>query len=190
LPMTRKWTALVPFGAIETAKSRLALALSPEERKALAMTMLEHVVSVLHASPSIGDVIMLSNTPLIRTIGVEDFGDGLNAGLERVRSSLDLPLLVLHGDLPLLEVEDIEAICRSAQGLIVVALDRHKSGTNAIAIDADIPFKLMFGENSAFKHLSQSGPDTKICQRQGFCFDIDTPDDLMAAQALGFEWRS
>src|SRR3546814_2288363 len=66
-------------------------------------------------------------------------------------------MIFIHGDLPLLVPEEIEALIQAAGGGCALAPDRHGSGTNAIALMAAAPFEFAFGENSLALHRTTSG---------------------------------
>src|SRR3546814_20566370 len=95
-------------------------------------------------------------------------------------------MIFIHGDLPLLVPEEIDALIQAAGGGCALAPDRHGSGTNAIALMAAAPFEFAFGENSLALHRTTSGRRAAIVRRLGLSLDVDTPDDLDAAIAAGF----
>ena len=118
--------ALVPLKDLVTAKTRLAGILRPSERRALALAMVEDVLAVLAPHPDISRVVLLSNDPgahlLAEKYAAEYWpesgfeGTGLNALLTAAAGRLldqgcDA-LVILHGDLPLLQTEDITAVVR------------------------------------------------------------------------------
>jgi len=73
--------------------------------------MFAHVIAVLNGHPAVGSVVLLSHLLPDEWVGpwIADEGRGLNAELEAVRAQLaEGPLLVRHGDLPLLSASDID----------------------------------------------------------------------------------
>src|SRR3546814_8570724 len=74
-------------------------------------------------------------------------------------------MIFIHGDLPLLVPEEIEALIQAAGGGCALAPDRHGSGTNAIALMAAAPFEFAFGENSLALHRTTSGRRAAIVRR-------------------------
>ncbi|MDB5686089.1 MAG: 2-phospho-L-lactate guanylyltransferase [Rhizorhabdus sp.] len=119
-----------------------------------------------------------------------DEGRGLNPELTAFRSALPAGrLLVIHGDLPLVTPDDIEAMLAAAeQAGIAIAPDRHGSGTNALALRDPAPFTFAFGEGSCAAHHAAAGEGAMTVNRPGLSHDIDTPDDLAAARTAGFVW--
>ena len=173
------WTALVPIKAPADRKTRLAPYLSPAEREVLTDDMLAHVAEVLRASPSVERAILLSPEPPEDGFDgwIADEGRGLNAELQAARVQLAVNVLVLHADLPRLTVEDIETLLAEAGDAIAIAPDRHRTGTNAVALPADRPFTFAFGESSFAQHSAQ--PGTCIVAPIGLLHDVDRIDDLI-----------
>jgi 2-phospho-L-lactate guanylyltransferase len=180
------WTAIVPVKQGSARKSRLADLLSPKDRNRLSETLVAHVLDALRAAPSIGRIIILSSAPHREAAEWHrDLGRGMNAELAAM--PLMRRLLVVHGDLPLVTSADIEALIDAAGKGIAIAPDRHRSGTNALAI-ADGPFAFAFGEDSCRRHVAAAGDQAVLLDRPGLSIDIDTPDDLAFARAAGFAW--
>lgn len=182
------WTAVVPLNIGRERKSRLAERLSADERIRLADSMAAHVLSCLHTTPEIARVIVLSpHVPMLADVEWRrDLGRGLNAELTALRETVAEHLLVIHGDLPLLGVEDVSALLAAAQGAgVALAADRHGLGTNAVAPKPGADFAFAFGENSLARHASTPGAVTIV--RTGLAWDVDSPADLDAVLATG--WR-
>lgn len=115
-----------------------------------------------------------------------DHGHGLNQELAVARAAIGpVPLLIIHGDLPLLAPDDVcvllEAALRSG---LALAPDRHGTGTNALAIQDGRPFAFSFGPDSFRQHAAQG--EAAIVERPGLALDVDTAGDLDAAIAGGF----
>jgi 2-phospho-L-lactate guanylyltransferase len=183
-----RWTALIPLKGGAKRKSRLAPCLSPAERAALSDRMVRHVCAVLGEVPSIGRTLLLSPQPIADIPGWHcDKGTGLNDALNDALGALGLPLLVLHADLPLLRPEDVAALLNAAEAQgIAIAPDRHGGGTNAIAIADAAAFRFAFGNASFLRHVKEAGARAAVLTLAGLSLDVDTPDDLHAAIALGF----
>lgn len=191
--------ALVPLKDLVQAKSRLAGLLRPSERRALAQAMAEDVLAALSASPQVRQITLLSDDPagplLAARYGAAQLTEselrcrGLNAlvarASERLLERSGGPLLVLHGDLPLLAPGDIRAAVDSvgAGGGLVVGCDRAGSGTNLLAFDARSMPDFQFGEGSCARHLEAArsrGVATRLLRREGIALDVDEPADLAA----------
>ena len=189
--------ALVPLKDLVQAKSRLAGLLTPSERRALAQAMVEDVLSVVAGHPRISGVTLVSDDPaaglLASQYGIAHWPEsalgcrGLNAVLAgasaRLLADSDEPLVVLHGDLPLLASAEISAVLdrQLELGGVVVGCDRDGTGTNLLAFDgAGVP-AFCFGQDSCRKHLMaarEAGLNTAVLRLPGVALDVDRPRDL------------
>lgn len=178
------WTALVPLKLGPERKSRLAERLSQAEREDLADAVARHVLKTLSAVSAISRIIVLAPRAFGDVELKKDSGRGLNAELSAARAEIDGPLLVIHGDLPLLAVQDVDALLAAAPATgVAIAPDRYNGGTNAIALADGRAFNFAFGPDSRALHAAGA---TEVV-RPGLSHDLDTPDDLDALWAAG--WR-
>ncbi len=143
--------------------------------------MLHHVVERLRDCGSIRRVVLLSPSPVGSYDWVPDEGRGLNEELARVRLAAGAgPLLVIHADLPLLAVHDIEILPQAAtRHDQALAPDRHLTGTNAVAIADGALIDWCFGADSLNRHRDALRPGHAVVQRLGLLVDCDTTSDLM-----------
>lgn|SRR3546814_375694 len=179
------WTAVVPLKTSGERKSRLAALLSAEERSALSVRMFHHVVDVLTQVPAIGRIIVLAEECPADWDGdwMADGGRGLNPELEQARKLVAGDLIVLHADLPLLTPGDVTALIEAAsESGLAIAPDRHRTGTNGLALKASTRLEFSFGADSFRLHRLQRS-DCMVVERDGFALDLDTPDDLKALAA-------
>jgi 2-phospho-L-lactate/phosphoenolpyruvate guanylyltransferase len=183
------WTAIVPIKAVGKRKTRLAAHLTAIGREELVENLFYHVVRTLQSCAAITRIIVLSDGPLLMSgpDWIADKGGGLNAELERARHAAGrVPQLIIHADLPLLTVADVDHLLTVAQSRIAIAPDMIGTGTNALALGTVDPFVLCFGPGSFQRHLNQT-PDAAIMRdRPGLSLDIDGADDLEQAIRLGF----
>ena len=189
--------ALVPLKDLVQAKTRLAGLLRPSERRALAQAMAEDVLTVLCGHSDIAQITLVSDDPcaslLAQQYGAQCWSEkslgacGLNAVIqsasERLLASGEEPLLVLHGDLPLLSAEDISSVLsgqRQLQGLII-GCDRQGSGTNLLAFNTAHMPRFCFGHDSCAGHMASArsaGIPVQLLQRSGISVDVDVAPDL------------
>jgi 2-phospho-L-lactate guanylyltransferase len=183
---------IVPHRGLAAAKSRLAPVLSPDERGELAAHLLRRVlriarqavpeVVVISPSADLGDLVEASGARILVQRGM-----GLNAGLDQAREAAIAEgvqtLVVLHGDLPELDVPDVQALVAAVprHGGVAIAPDRGGSGTNGLALrpPSAIPFR--FGVDSFAAHQAAAEAaeiEVAVVLRPGLAFDLDTPDDL------------
>lgn len=189
--------AIVPLKDLVQAKTRLAGLLSPSERRTLAQAMVEDVLSVLSVHPHISQVILISDDPAASLLAARYSVDywseaslgcrGLNAVVrsasERLLTESPEPLLVLHGDLPLLTGEDISAVidCQADTRGLVIACDLQGTGTNLLAFGQDSVPRFSFGTDSCARHLADAHDRAlavTVLHRPGLATDVDEARDL------------
>lgn len=181
------WTAIVPLKIGASSKSRLRDVLTVEARIDLIAVMARHVLAVLARIPQIDRIVVLSARRPGWWVGnwAEDHADSLNPALEAWREA-ERPdrLLVIHGDLPFVEPDEIVALLSAAQAAgTAMATDRAGLGTNALALAGSDEFAFRFGPNSREKH-TESQPCV-VLEIAGLARDIDEPADLAEFQRQG-----
>ena len=183
-----RWTALVPIKAASARKSRLEPHLSAAERVQVTEVMLAHVVGRLNEFRSIGRVVVVSPVPVDAADWLRDEGRGLNEELVHARFAAGPgPILVIHADLPLLTDADLGVLLTAAAACgHAIAPDRHRTGTNAIAVADGAPVAWQFGADSFARHRAILAPDHAVVERPGLLVDCDTHADLLHAEAGGF----
>lgn len=190
--------AVVPVRALEGAKSRLGEVLDAEERRDLVERLLRLGVAALKDAPAVARTIVVSEDEAVLAIArdagvvpLRQLGGGLNAALDQARAAaVDLgatALLVLPGDLPAVSAEAVEALVAGLPSAPAVALvsDRHGSGTNALLLAPPDVIRFSFGPESRRQHrLLAAAAGAAFAELEGpLSLDLDTPDDLLAADA-------
>jgi 2-phospho-L-lactate guanylyltransferase len=187
--------ALIPVKSIALGKSRLAAVLGPDERRALVIAMLRKVVKECAAHGSIHAVCVVTADEEIAVIA-EALGAGIIAegeeaglsravlaGLEAAREAGASRVLILPGDLPLLDQHELERIFEASAGgtqSVIVPCGRGE-GTNGLLIPSLSDFAPDYGEASFarhFAHLTELGLQPVALRLPGIAVDIDEPDDL------------
>jgi 2-phospho-L-lactate guanylyltransferase len=165
-----------------TAKSRLRQVLSPAERSAIAQRMLSAVLHACAAADLGGSVVVTDDVRGARiaqaagALFLPDPGAGLNAavalGLDAVaQQPPGSAALVLPGDVPLVEPEDLLRIIAAAtdEPRVVVAVpDANGRGTNALLIRPPQLIAPSFGEPSIERHLA-------LARRRGTAIRLELP---------------
>jgi 2-phospho-L-lactate guanylyltransferase len=165
-----------------TAKRRLSGSLSPAQRSGLAQRMLESVLRACTAAELAGTVVVTDSAAGFRraqAIGalvLPDPAAGLNAavalGLDAVaQQAPGTAALVLPGDVPLVEPQDLLAIVDAAadhQRVVVVVPDAAGRGTNALLLRPPQLIPPSFGEPSCERHLSAA-------RRRGVAIRLEVP---------------
>ncbi|HET9493890.1 MAG TPA: 2-phospho-L-lactate guanylyltransferase [Chloroflexia bacterium] len=187
-----KTAAIVPVKGLGLAKSRLGGIFTAEERALLVLDMLAHVLGVLRDSGAVDEVAVVSPSPeeLPLPEGVHALKQrrsGLNAALEQGRRwavSRDADaVLVAFADLPALTARDISRIAKlgRAKGTVVLAPDRHGTGTNLMLAHPAQMARFAFGPGSFAAHnrlAEEAGAHVRVYRAYGTGLDIDTLDDL------------
>ena len=198
--------AIVPVKHLRVGKSRLSSVLSPEAREGFSLRILMRTVSLLARSAVIEQTLVISQDDralrLARDQGaftvVEPSTSDLNCALQKaaqVAVSLGATgLLVVPSDLPLIGDADVEALAGSNgnRRLVVLAPDRHGTGTNALFVRPPGLLRYRFGKGSLAAHHQQAcrqGAMVRIRRLPAVAFDVDEPDDLHRLQLMKHEFR-
>jgi 2-phospho-L-lactate guanylyltransferase len=187
--------AIVPVKPLRRGKSRLAGALSEDERTELNRTLLQNTLKTLAELNEVEEVLVVSRDPHALTVArnygartVREAGQpGLNTALKRATVVAQLyatgAVLVLPADLPLITREDVTALIErgNAPPVVVIAPDRHGRGTNALLISPSGLIEYDFGENSFQRHCQrakEAGARLEIVNLPSLGLDLDLPEDL------------
>lgn len=199
--LSRTW-ALVPIRGLETAKTRLGQDLDAEERIDLVTRLLRRTLIATRDSRRIAGTIVVTMDPEaagiakeLRAVGLVERAPGLNAAIEAARSLAvargATAVLVLPADLPSVApqaIDDLLATAASAPGasrLVAIVPDRHGLGTNALLLSPPDAIDPAFGDASRATHEQRAqGAGARYVELDGpLSLDVDTPADLLAAEA-------
>lgn len=198
--------AVVPVKDLSETKSRLSPLLSSGERGALALAMLDHVLSTLGKLDDLERVGVVSPSPRVLSLaedaGVEALPQesrGLNEALEEGRdwaiSGGASSLLVLPADLPYLSAADVRMLLDlpgDTGRAVVISPDKAREGTNALLLRPPDALPFAFGPGSYGAHLRaarEQGLEPATCENAGVAFDLDTKDDLRVLRESGLSRR-
>jgi 2-phospho-L-lactate guanylyltransferase len=187
--------AIVPVKPLRRGKSRLAGALSEDERTELNRNLLQNTLKTLCELKELEEVLVVSRDPAALTIARnygartvrEDGQPELNTALKRATVVAQVyatrGVLVLPADLPLISREDVLTLIQRATDppVIVIAPDRHEKGTNALLISPAGLIEYDFGEDSFQRHCERarkSGARLEIVNLPSLGLDLDLPEDL------------
>lgn len=199
--------AVLPAKDLVDAKTRLADALSPAERRLLFRTMYEDVLIALSQTTSLDGVAVVTRDPEAGAVA-ESYGarlipepenQGQTAAIERAAATLKADgadgIITIPGDTPLISAAEIDAVLTAhtaTPGMTIVpAHDRR--GSNCIAVSPPGLFPFSFGNDSFQPHLAavrKLGLAPRILDLPGIALDIDTPDDLRLLIERGGETRT
>jgi 2-phospho-L-lactate/phosphoenolpyruvate guanylyltransferase len=183
--VTTTAAVLVPVKAFAAAKQRLADALEPSARLALATAM---ATTVLEAAAPLRTAVVCDDATVrawAEEQGVEAIwtpGLGLNgavmAGVAHLAQRGVDRVIVAHADLPL--ATDL-AWLADTDGVTLVP-DRHRDGTNAACVPAAVGFSFAYGGGSFAAHRAEArrlGLTLRIVLDRRLGWDVDVPDDLV-----------
>lgn len=197
---------LVPVKNLATAKQRLAPLFDQATRTELAKAMLHDVLAVLGAWSARPEVSLVTNDrfalDLAQHFGFEVIADHDNRGetyaIEMATRHCEgrgiESTLVIPGDIPLIQVSELEEIMDAAPdagSVLVPAADGR--GSNAVFRRPAGLFPLRFGNDSFKPHLAAARATGKSCvvlSLPGIALDVDNSSDLRQLAAAPGETRS
>lgn len=180
-------TVLVPVKAFGRAKRRLAPALDPAARAALARRMADRVVAAAAPLPVtvVCDDREVAAWATSRGAAVAwTPGRGLNGAVSVAVVDLAATgvhrVVVAHADLPLARGLAAVAGDPSDEGVVIVP-DRHERGTNVIALPTGAGFRFAYGPGSFARHRAEAGRldlGVEVRRLPELMWDVDHPADL------------
>ncbi|MEP1470279.1 MAG: 2-phospho-L-lactate guanylyltransferase [Halieaceae bacterium] len=190
--------AILPLKDLVAAKSRLGGILSAAERRSLMQAMVEDVLTTLAGHDQVDSITVVSDDPGAahlcvayaaayldeRSLGCSGLNPVLEATVDTLIPDSDGPLMILHGDLPLLDASDISAVIAAQADLggVVIGCDRAGSGTNLLAFGASARPRLGFGADSCRRHqqaAATASAPVQVLHRPGIGLDVDEPQDIL-----------
>ena len=187
--------AVVPVKLLEAAKSRLLPHLTQPQREALSLAMLRDVLTALKQVPLLERVVALTPDRTVaetaRDVGAEVLlrdDSGLNPAINAAATDLKLasqePFLVVLGDVPGIEEEDVEALFDSVAGEAgpSVALAASSDGGSAALLRTPhTAIAARFGADSARAHREaarEAGVAYRELELPSLSLDLDRVADL------------
>jgi 2-phospho-L-lactate guanylyltransferase len=192
--------AIIPVGSLDGAKSRLGAVLDAEERLELTLRLARATIGAAVAAERVDEVIVITPDDTVRSLAAElgarpirQRDSGLNQGLAAARDEAlaagATAILILPIDLPDVTPDAIDAVAGQLdepdRPLVAIVPDRHGRGTNALLIAPPDAIGLCFGGSSSSAHeASARAVGARLIVLGGpLALDLDTPDDLLLAEA-------
>jgi 2-phospho-L-lactate guanylyltransferase len=190
--------ALIPVRSIAGAKQRLAGCLDDARREELALAMLEDMLAALAAATRLDRIVVVSSDAALlahaRRCGAEALDEGraargLNGAVAWAAAELEAQgvrrLLVIPGDVPLLDPFEIDALFEiDAERYPVVCVPSSSAtGTNGLVVSPPTRIDFRFEGESLAAYRSEcraKAVEMLILALEGFAVDVDTPADLAA----------
>jgi 2-phospho-L-lactate/phosphoenolpyruvate guanylyltransferase len=207
------WTVVLPVKVLALAKSRLAVFAGPR-RSELALAVASDTVSAVLRCPEAARVLVVTSDPVagprLAALGAQVVPDepdsGLNAALTHGASAAlrqwpGTGVAALAADLPALRPAELGRALRAAELSRVVRAEMPTSGAAFVADAAGVGttmyaalpgtvFTPKFGGASRARHAGSGARELDLPDIPGLRRDVDTPEDLRAAIALGVGART
>ncbi|MGI9033586.1 MAG: 2-phospho-L-lactate guanylyltransferase [Acidimicrobiales bacterium] len=178
---------LLPVKAFTEAKARLAPALAPAQRHALARDLATGVLMAAAPLPVAvvcDDIEVASWARDHRALVVWEPEQGLNraveAGVERLGAEGALRVIVAHADLP--RARDLAWVA-DFLGVTLVP-DLAANGTNVACVPTGSGFRFSYGPGSFARHRTEAsrlGMALRVVHDDRLARDVDVPADLAMA---------
>ncbi|NNE73373.1 MAG: 2-phospho-L-lactate guanylyltransferase [Acidimicrobiales bacterium] len=180
---------LLPVKAFGSAKGRLDRALANSERAALAERL---ATLVAQAANDLPVVVVTDDDAVARWTDrmnarliwrpARGLNDAVAHGVSRLATEGIDRVVVAHADIP--RAHDLDRVGDFA-GITLVP-DRHRDGTNVIALPTRSGFRFAYGPGSFARHLLEAervGLPRRLYFDDDLAWDVDTPDDLSVLEA-------
>ena len=160
------WTLVIPVKALAAAKSRLAPAVTPSARLALARAFALDTIDAARAAVSVRRIIVVTGevdldahlpdgVEVLRERPGAGLGSAIALGIESARADGEVAVGVLLGDLPALHAAELDAALDAAsRHPLAFVRDADGTGTTLATARAGEPFTPAFGGHSAAKHVA------------------------------------
>jgi 2-phospho-L-lactate guanylyltransferase len=175
--------AIVPVKGLDGAKSRLAPALAPDERRRLVVDMLDRVLAACAASTVITRTLLVTPEPDLARDGVEVLRDAGTGHPDAVAAGFADPrardgALVIMADCPRVTAQSLDALAEAARP--VALAPSHDGGVNALALRDPALFTPVFGVPAAatIESARAAGLEPAVVHDPVLAFDVDRPEDL------------
>ncbi|MBI1877247.1 MAG: 2-phospho-L-lactate guanylyltransferase [Chloroflexi bacterium] len=186
---------IIPAKPLDESKTRLAAVLPGAERVELSRRLLQRTI---HLARQVGEVVLVSRDAAVRKLAKQagawalvEAGQDLNSALQQasdwVVARKGQAVLIVPGDLPLLQLSDLTETVVAGQGTpaIVIAPSQRLDGTNALFLRPPGLIEFAFGPGSFAKHQQAAraaGVEPVIYRTSTIALDLDLPEDLIALQ--------
>lgn len=200
VPPSRGWVLIVPVKPAELGKSRLTDAAA--DRETLARAIALDTIAAASAALEVDRVLVVTDdaeltASLKRTAGVTVVREGDSRGLDAAiatgaaAAGQDAPRAALLGDLPALRPADLDAALEVASTVERgVVADAEGVGSTLVTARGGATWISAFGDDSFARHQLLGCTALDVAVDSTLRRDVDTPDQLAAASALGLGERT
>ena len=188
-----KTVAILPVKRLDTAYTRLAGLLQPEQRLRLAEATFLDALSTLRQCRRLDETLVVASDPAVarwsRWLGnrlveqSEDSGhsSAASAGVEAALGLGADRVAILPTDCPMMDAAEIDDRLGITPRAALIVPDRHGSGTNALVLSPPDAFEPAFGPDSCARHISRAraaGISFAYEELESLALDLDTPEDM------------
>jgi 2-phospho-L-lactate guanylyltransferase len=184
---------VIPVKAFSQAKNRLAGALDPDQRAALARSFAETVVKAAAPLPvtvvcedeDVAAWARSQGADVAWTPGM-DLSEAVTETVRRLADEEIERVVVAHGDLPF--ASDLDLLATVDPDVVILVPDRHDLGTNVISVPTSVEFTFSYGPGSLDRHraeVERLGLVLRVVHSEHLGWDVDEPADLQTPGHLG-----
>ena len=201
-----KIAAVIPMKSLHSAKSRLSNILTAQQRKNLAMYLLDATIKELKKSNFISEIIIVSNDKALKEYScinnlkfIKDSDEGVNqAVILADKYCIDNGInanIVIPQDLPFISAKEIDKICiisNKYHKCIIICPSKRFDGTNVLFRKPPDVIKTHYDNNSYMNHLKEAYKFKIPIESLDIVklrFDLDTKEDLLELFPLE-NWNS
>lgn len=192
----KKIAAVIPVKNLHSAKSRLSPFLTLQQRRNLALILLNATIKTVKFSRFISDIIVVSSDDTIKNFSFEnslkfikDADNGVNnavilADRYCIENEIDANI-VIPNDLPFLSFKSIDQICVISEKYskcIIICPSKRFDGTNILLRKPPGVIKTFYDNDSYANHLKEAKKlniPIESLDHDNLRFDIDTKQDLI-----------
>jgi 2-phospho-L-lactate/phosphoenolpyruvate guanylyltransferase len=186
--------AILPVKSFDAAKQRLAPALGPGSRRALAQAMFADVLSSLGRVEGLDAVVVVTadpvadaaargkRVPVLQDTAQAGQSAAAEIGIAHALAERFERVLLVPGDTPLLDPGEVDGLLAAPHAVSIVP-DRHGTGTNALVLSPPDAIAPSFGPGSLERHLeaaAAAGVSSPVAEVPTLMLDVDTDADLSA----------
>lgn len=201
-----KIAAVIPMKSLHSAKSRLSNILTAQQRKNLAMYLLDATIKEIKKSCIISEIIIVSNDKAVKNYSclnnlkfIKDSEEGVNKAVILadnycIDNGINANIVIPH-DLPFISAKEIDKICTRSNKYhkcIIICPSKRFDGTNILFRKPPDVIKTHYDDNSYMNHLKEAYKFKIPIESLDIVklrFDLDTKEDLLELFPLE-NWNS
>jgi len=191
-----KIAAVIPVKSLHSVKSRLSPFLTLQQRKNLALLLLNATIKTVKASRFVSDIIVVSSDNIIEYLSfknslkfIKDADNGVNnavilADRYCIENEIDANI-VIPNDIPFLSFRSIDQICIISEKYskcVIICPSKRFDGTNILLRKPPGVIKTFYDNDSYANHLKEAKKLNIPIESLDYAnlrFDIDTKEDLI-----------